>query len=70
MLDHVGLVPRWTCTLLLGKAGIGFWVPRAVLHTSIPGHQSGLHPDFDLDLHLLVSWWSFVLWCVVDEDLY
>ena len=69
-LDHVGLVVRWTCILPFGKVGIGFWVSRAVLRTSVLGHQSGLHPDLDLDLHSVVSYWSFVLWCVADEDLY
>ena len=73
LLNHVGLVLKWTCGALPFDeevVGIGFWVLRAVLHASIPGHQSGLHPDLDLYLHLLMSWWSFLLWCVAEEDLY
>ena len=55
-LDHVGLVVRWTCILPFGEVGVGFWVPRVVLCASVPGHQSGLCLDLDLDLHSLVSY--------------
>ena len=52
--DHIGLVLKWTCVQLFGKVGIGSRVLRAVLCMSVPGHQSGLLLDLDLDLHLLL----------------
>ena len=64
------LVLVWTYIQLVGEVGVRSWVLRAVTCASVLGHQSGLCPDLNPDLHLLLPWRSFVLWCMVDLVLY